>query len=234
MNTAIVSDVHGNWPALRAVLDAIARLGCNRIISLGDVTGYYAQPALCLDALRERGTLQLLGNHDAYLVNSTSCERSKTIASLIPHQRSEVEGARLQFLSSLEPRHDEPTISCVHGSWDDPLDHYLYQVSEADLPGSYRYYFAGHTHVQHLADFGVKVFCNPGAVGQPRDGDPRASFIVLDDNGISLHRVAYDIEETKHAMLAAGFYDPRLWENLYLGTQIGGRIDRITTIHRQP
>jgi diadenosine tetraphosphatase ApaH/serine/threonine PP2A family protein phosphatase len=234
MKTAILSDAHGNWPALRSVLAEIDRLACDRIISLGDVTGYYAQPAQCLDALVQRDAIQLLGNHDGYLVAGTACDRSPTVARLIAHQRREINGARLERLRSFQPRFAEGGISCVHGSWRDPLDEYLYRIAATDLPDGHRYYFAGHTHVQHLAAFPTKTFCNPGAVGQPRDGDPRAAFAVLDEAGITLHRVAYDIEETARAMRAAGYDEPRLWENLFIGAQIGGRLDQITTVPATP
>lgn len=230
MKTAILSDAHGNFPALCAVLAEIDRLGCQRIISLGDVTGYYAEPAQCLDALIARDAIQLLGNHDRYLTTGSACERSKLVSSLILHQRREIYGPRLEFLKTLSPQYAEPAMSCVHGSWTDPVDHYLYHIAEADLPGAHRYYFAGHTHVQHLVDFGNKAFCNPGAVGQPRDGDPRAAFAVISEAGITLHRVAYDIEATVAAMRRAGYDNPRLWENLFIGAQIGGRIDRIANI----
>ena len=229
MKLAILSDAHGNFPALRAVLEEIDHLGCDRIISLGDVTGYYAQPAQCLEALVERGALQLLGNHDNYLVQGSACERSHTVARLIIHQRKEIQPHHMAVLSAMKPQHDEGDLRCVHGSWVDPIDDYLYQVSPASLPGSQHFYFAGHTHVQHLARIGDKTFCNPGAVGQPRDGDPRAAFAVMENDQITLHRVAYDIHETAHAMQCAGFDEPRFWENLFLGAQIGGRIDKITT-----
>jgi len=122
VKTAILSDAHGNWPALRKVLAEIERLGCDRIISLGDVTGYYAQPAQCLDALVEREAIQMLGNHDVYLVKGTACDHSKTVANLIIHQRKEIYGARLEILKTFKPRHTECALSCVHGSWRNPVD----------------------------------------------------------------------------------------------------------------
>lgn len=230
MKLAIISDVHGNYPALCAVLAEIDRLDCCRIISLGDVTGYYAQPAECLEALMDRNVLQLLGNHDNYLIQGSSCERSRTIAQLMLHQRKELKPHHIQVLRQMKPHYDEGEMRFVHGSWVDPLDEYLYRISPADLPGDQRFYFAGHTHVQHLAEFECKTFCNPGAVGQPRDGDPRAAFAVLHNSEITLHRVAYDIGETVRAMQRAGYEEARLWQNLSIGAQIGGRIDKITTI----
>ena len=118
---AIVSDIHRNLPALRAVLDAAGRLGCDRIISLGDVTGYYAEPGKCIDVLIERDAIQLLGNHDSYLVKGTDCPRSRVVNQLLQHQRKAVTQEQIQFLSTLKSRHDEGANSFVHGGWTDPL-----------------------------------------------------------------------------------------------------------------
>jgi predicted phosphodiesterase len=224
---AIVSDIHGNLPALRAVLDAAGRLGCDRFISLGDVTGYYAEPGKCIDLLIERGATQLLGNHDSYLVTGAGCPRSRIVNQLLQHQRRAVTPEQVRFLSTLKPRHDENGNSFVHGGWSDPLDQYLYEVSGSSFPDAGERFFSGHTHVQILATVDGKTYCNPGSVGQPRDGDPRAAFATLEDRDIVLHRVEYDIDETVRAMREAGFEEPRLWENLYVGTQIGGRLDKV-------
>jgi predicted phosphodiesterase len=228
---AIVSDIHGNLSALRSVLDAIERMGCSRIISLGDVTGYYAEPGKCIDLLIEHDAIQLLGNHDNYLVKGTGCPRSTTVNDLLKHQRKAVTEEQVRFLSSLKPRYDEGDNSFVHGGWLDPLDQYLYTISDSLFPDQGKRFFSGHTHVQVLATMSGKTYCNPGSIGQPRDGDPRASFATLKGQEVCLHRVPYDIDETVRAMRKAGFVEPRLWENLYIGAQIGGRIDRVIVKH---
>ena len=71
---AIISDVHGNLPALRAVIDAALKLGCTRLLSLGDVVGYYAQPGKCIDMLRTHGVVNIMGNHDHYLASGEGCQ----------------------------------------------------------------------------------------------------------------------------------------------------------------
>lgn len=230
---AVISDVHGNFPALRSVLAAADRLGCTRVISLGDVTGYYAQPDKCIDLLAERGAVQLLGNHDSYLVEGTACPRSRLVSSLLEHQAQVVRRDQVEMLAGLSSQYEEGNACFVHGGWEDPRDQYLYRVSPDKLSGPWRYYFSGHTHVQVLASLGEKIYCNPGSVGQPRDGDPRAAFALFDGTSIVLQRVAYDIEETAAAMRSAGYDEPRLWENLYIGAQIGGRIDKIEIIDRE-
>jgi len=223
---ALLSDIHGNLPALREVLSAADTLGCARFISLGDVTGYFAQPGECIEELRQRNVRSLLGNHDRYLTTGTSCPRSKTVSDLIVYQRSAVSADQLKYLSGLPLSIREAGCFFVHGGWTDYVDEYIYSVSESMLPGDDELYFSGHTHVQVLARFQKKTYCNPGSVGQPRDGDCRAAFAVLNGKDITLHRVEYDIDETVQAMKNAGF-PARIYECLYQGAQIGGRIDTV-------
>jgi predicted phosphodiesterase len=227
---AVISDVHGNFPALRAVLAEADRLGCKRVISLGDVTGYYAEPDKCIDLLIERNAVQLMGNHDSYLVEGTGCPRSRLVSALLEHQVQVVRPDQVRFLADLCSWYEEADSCFVHGGWDDPRDEYLYRVSEEKLKGPWRFFFSGHTHVQTLAVLGRKTYCNPGSVGQPRDGDPRAAFAVFDGERICLQRVTYDIDATVLAMQKAGYTETRLWESLYVGAQIGGRIDKVEIV----
>lgn len=230
---AVLSDIHGNLPALEAVLAKVDELGCERIISLGDVTGYYAQPSECIDLLMERDAIQLLGNHDKYLVDGGGCPRSRTVSDLLKHQERAVTAAQVDLLSTLESRYDEGNASFVHGGWRDPTDQYIYRVKEELFPAGFAFFFSGHTHVQcRIPLANGRVFCNPGSVGQPRDGDPRAAFAVFSGSDVELHRVDYDIDSTAQAMRDAGYTETRLWRNLYEGAQIGGRIDKITVVDK--
>lgn len=223
---AIISDIHGNLPALEAVLARIDELGCSSILSLGDVVGYYAQPGECVDVLKARGIANILGNHDYYIVSGEGCPRSKMVNDIIEFQRGIISADQRAWLARSQSYVVDGSTYFVHGSWQDPIDEYLYKVSQAQFPDGCERLFAGHTHVQVRLEIGGKVFCNPGSVGQPRDGDPRAAFATLSPTGIELHRVAYDIDRTAHHMRQAGFPE-RFYENLYLGAQIGGRIDKI-------
>ncbi|MGO4326837.1 metallophosphoesterase [Cupriavidus sp. 2TAF22] len=223
---AILSDIHGNLPALHAVVDAARALGCQRFISLGDVVGYYAQPGECIDLLRQLDAINVMGNHDQYMVAALDCPRSRTVAQIMAYQRTVVSVEQVAWLARSVSIHTEALNYFVHGGWNDPLDEYLYRVDAHTVPPQARNLFSGHTHVQTLAVFGEKTYCNPGSVGQPRDGDPRAAFAVLDGYEIALHRVDYDIAQTVAAMERAGF--PRHYaECLYMGAQIGGRIDKV-------
>lgn len=223
---AIISDIHGNLPALKAVLGRIDEIGCDTILSLGDVVGYYAQPGECIDLLKARGITNILGNHDHYIVSGEGCPRSKLVSKITEYQRGILSAEQVAWLATSLPYLIDGTDCFIHGGWQDPVDQYLYAIGDADFPPGIARMFAGHTHVQALIEVSGKIFCNPGSVGQPRDGDPRAAFAILSSDAITLHRVAYDIDETARAMRAAGFPD-RCSDNLYLGAQIGGRIDKI-------
>lgn len=226
---AVLADIHGNLPALEAVLGRVEELGCERVISLGDVTGYYAQPAECIALLQSRNAIQLLGNHDQYLVDGEGCPRSRLVSELLQYQEQAVTRSQLEFLAGLEPRHDEGEASFVHGGWRDSLEEYVYRIDPDRFPREFRFFFSGHTHVQCKVSLGDgRLYCNPGSVGQPRDGDCRTAFAVFSGDDVELHRIEYDIDATAQAMRDAGFDDERLWMNLYEGAQIGGRIDKIT------
>jgi len=226
---AILSDIHGNLPALEAVMkDALAR-GCNRFISLGDVVSYYAQPGECIDLLREHNAINILGNHDSYLVNDTNCPRSKAVSIIIAHHKQIVTATQLSWLKESRSFLQEGATLFVHGGPEDPQDQYLYTVSSKVFPQGVEVLFSGHTHVQVLVDFDGKAYCNPGSVGQPRDGDMRAAYATMEKGEITLHRVAYDIDRTVAVMKSAG-YEAFYYENLFNGSQIGGRIDRIKIV----
>ncbi|MDH5216544.1 MAG: metallophosphoesterase family protein [Gammaproteobacteria bacterium] len=223
---AILSDIHGNLSALRAVLKMALSLGCKRIISLGDVVGYHAQPGECIDLLRAHDAINIMGNHDSYLVEGTDCPRSKIVTEIADYQRRIISSSQVEWLSRSVSVLIEGGNYFTHGGWENPRDQYLYRVKPSDIPEGAVNLFTGHTHVQKLFRFGDRQYCNPGSVGQPRDGDSRAAFAVLSGNDIQLHRVEYDIDQTATAMKQAGF-PPGYYENLYIGAQIGGRIDKV-------
>lgn len=224
---AILSDIHGNLAALQAVLNDAVSKGCTRFISLGDVVGYYAQPGECIDLLAQYNAINILGNHDAYLVHNTVCTRSKIVAGIVEHHKKIVNEQQLNWLKKSLIKLQEDHILFVHGGPNDPQDQYIYTVSESVFSENIRMLFSGHTHVQFLTSINGKTFCNPGSVGQPRDGDNRSAYAILNDGKISLFRVAYDIDQTVSVMKANG-YEPFYYENLYIGAQIGGRIDKIS------
>lgn len=218
---AFISDIHGNYPALRAVLGKIDELGCRAVISLGDVAGYYCFINECVEALKSRDILNITGNHDHYLVNGLQCPRSRSANDLLAWQKKNIRPENLDWLSRSPDRHEPGLFSCVHGGWYDPLDEYLMNVAPdyfAEFSGSL--FFSGHTHIQAKKSFDSKTYCNPGSVGQPRNHNPEAAFAVLDGSTIILHRVAYNIDEVAAAMAALGFND-YYYRGLYSGQAIG-------------
>lgn len=241
---AIISDIHGNLPALDAVLEEIARLGVHEMICLGDVIGYGPQPEQCIERLAGRCMVSVRGNHEDALFDATVAERFNPIArTAIEWTRKRLAAEHLQSLAQMRLVFDRsPYLICVHdtpvppsttGYVGDPLTAGLaFRGIDA------RVCLIGHTHVpmafhteserceDRLGPCDVEAtilhedepyrlrpvgrhILNPGSVGQPRDGDPRASFAMLDlKEGIfELRRVAYDVEEAQRQMRRAGLPD---------------------------
>ena len=223
---AILSDIHANLAALEAVLDDARSRGCERFICLGDVVGYNAEPEECCRVLMDNGIANILGNHDSYITTGENCTRSKVVASIIDDHRSRLSPESIAWLGRSLPFIRDGDVLMVHGGPDDPLDQYVREVDAAIFPDGVNVLFVGHTHVQFSHRFGDKLFCNPGSVGQPRDGDPRAAYAIWRDRQLSLHRVSYDIDRTISVMQERG-YEPFLSRGLPLGAQINGRVDSI-------
>lgn len=217
MTTAFISDVHGNFEALKAVLSSIDDLGIEKIVCAGDVVGYYSQVNECCDELRARDVRTVMGNHDWYMAGGW-CIRSKSVNDCLEYQRRIISPVNLEWVRSLPIQVTVDGVRVVHGGWSDPLDEYLDPDDDYfdHLDGDV--FVSGHSHVQTLRRFGEKVYCNPGSVGQPRDGDPRAGFAVFDGEDFQLHRVEYDMQKVFDLMDAAGFD-----EYYYGGLKTGAR-----------
>lgn len=220
---AFISDVHGNLPALRAVLDRLDEIGVDELVCLGDTAGYYCFVDECVDVLRERAVLTLRGNHDDYLVTGRLSGRSQTADACIAYQRSRVSRPSIEWLASHQPSGQYAGWRLAHGGWIDPLDEYVRDPTLDYFWGFDGDRFAsGHTHLPLVLRDGALVYVNPGSVGQPRDGDPRASFAVVDGDRVELHRVEYDVGETQRAMAATGL-PAYVAESLSYGLPIGSR-----------
>ncbi len=230
MTIAVISDIHGNLPALKAVIKQIKKLDCKTIISLGDVTGYYSQPNACIDLLRSEEAIQLLGNHDNFVINEDARPSSKVISALLNHQLVDISKENKDYLSTLKSIYNYKNMSFVHGGWNDHLNEYLYEINDEKLLGNYKFYFSGHTHVQVNIELCKKNYCNPGSVGQPRDGNPEAAFATISSDKVRLYRVAYDVDDTITAMIKAGFNNSDYYSNLHYGTQIGGKVFSVVTV----
>lgn len=217
----VISDVHGNYPALQAVLEKLDAAGCGRIISLGDVSGYYCMVNACIEELRKRNVVNIMGNHDFYLVHNLKCGRSYTVNMCLDYQRKALAEENLMWLKQSVPYIREKGMWLVHGSWHDYVDEYISDFSFLDqVDSDIRLYLSGHTHVQKKVRGRSAVYVNPGSVGQPRDGISTAAYAVIDEKGAVCRRTEYDIDRIAYEMKQAGFPE-RISSCLYSGVKIG-------------
>lgn len=218
---AIISDIHGNFPALQAVLSEIDKTGCDSVLSLGDVAGYYCMINECIDLLRQKEIINIMGNHDFYIINNETCPRSKSANDCLEYQRVHITEQNLDWLKNSQLRIDTDIASFVHGGWINNLDEYLTIFEEKYFKSEKAsFFFSGHTHIQSLNILGRISHCNPGSVGQPRDKNPKAAFALFDGEKIFLKRVSYDIDIIAGAMDSCGF-NSYYYKGLYTGSQIG-------------
>lgn len=208
MKIGIISDIHGNYEALKTVLTELDGMNITEIYCLGDVVGYFSQINECCNELIERKIPSLMGNHDWYMASGGFCPRSKSVNDCLVYLRKVITKKNTDWLRTFPVQQFVGNIHMVHGGWTDPIDEYLLEPSEeyfSKIEG--KIFMSGHTHIQSLYQFNEKTYCNPGSVGQPRDNDPRAAFAVVDDDTILLHRVEYDMEKVFELMHKAGFSD---------------------------
>jgi putative phosphoesterase len=201
----IISDIHGNHIALREVLKAIDSMAIKDIYCLGDIVGYYSQVNECCDELRSRNVVCIMGNHDWYMAANSFCPRSKSVNDCLNYQRKVIRKDNLEWISAFPLFIKLNLIFMVHGGWNDPIDEYLTPTEEYFDKIEGKYFVSGHTHIQTIQEFKDKTYCNPGSVGQPRDGNPKAAFAVWDGKAFSLHRVEYNYKQVGDLMEKAGF-----------------------------
>ena len=241
MKYAILSDVHGNLEALRAVLaDAAPR--ADAVLCLGDTVGYGAEPAACVDLLGDRARAVVAGNHEhgvAGLLDISWFNRWARAAA--EWTREQLDDDHRAWLAALPLTHEVDEATLVHASPAQP-DEWDYLVSAEDGWAAFphfttRWCFVGHSHVPGVwslgssgpdhdryvglmhADAGRRYIVNVGSVGQPRDHDPRAAYGLWDAEAgsVELRRVIYDVEAARRKIMAAGL--PRfLADRLTAGT----------------
>ena len=242
MRIALLSDVHGNRPAFEAVLDDVDSEGAEEIWCLGDLVGYGAEPDECVALARERCNLSLAGNHDLVVTGEIPItDFSSSAAAAARWTQETISEETMAYLKGLEPSDPAREPALYHASPRDPVWEYVLSTWQADecmdLMDA-RVAAIGHSHVAlwfHREDDGKvsgetadadlerdlsagEWLVNPGGVGQPRDGDPRAAWLLLDTETwkATWRRVEYPIDEAAAAIEEAGL--PRvLAERLYSG-----------------
>jgi predicted phosphodiesterase len=233
MKVAVLSDIHGNKHAFQAVLADIADSGARELWCLGDLVGYGADPDSCVELIREHAQLCLAGNHDLVVTGDIPLDEFSRGASLAANWTREVIAPEnLEFLASLKPQRTSEEISLYHGSPRDPVWEYVLSALLAELcldAQQARICIVGHSHVAlsfnrpdglpatgeaRRADTVIDIssgewILNPGSVGQPRDGDPRAAWMLLDLDDWTAHyrRTDYDIAGAAAAIRAARLPD---------------------------
>lgn len=216
MRILVISDVHANFDALCRMPEDF-----DHVLCLGDVVDYGPDPKLCIDWLREHDAVAVRGNHDQAVAARVSCRCN-------PAMREESEATREVMWETLRPPEtaylgslpvqagvtlDGLRLHLVHATPSDPLYTYL-------RPGETKRWeeeseridadvlLVGHTHLPMVLRFGKKYVVNPGSVGQPRDGDPRAAYAVIEDGEPRLERASYDVETTVRRLEASGLPEP--------------------------
>ncbi len=248
LRLAILSDIHSNLPALEAVLERVQGADVDETWCLGDVVGYGAQPNECAALVRERCSLSLVGNHDLAALDRLDISTfSPAAAAAVRWTREAMSPQTTEFLSGLEPAAESADLALYHASPRDPVWEYVLwpdQAAECIRVQSSRVSLVGHSHValffalagagdggrageargaQAGAGTSLEVgrgrwLINPGSVGQPRDGDPRAAWLELDTDAwkAGFHRVAYDIDRAADAIVASELPE-HLARRLYVG-----------------
>ncbi len=236
---AVLGDIHGNWEALSTVLADASEQGVTEYVSVGDVVGYNADPAACLNKIQELGCVVVRGNHDHYCSHEESLHDFHPLAAkVISWTRDQLDEDQIDYLRHLKMHVSIDGFTLVHSTLDMP-EHwgYVFDTLEAEAHFNYQHTsvcFYGHTHVPVVFDklgrvtrrntetlkieIGHKYFINVGSVGQPRDGDPRCAYVIYDSDAktVEFRRCTYDLPAAQSKIRAAGLPE-RLAERLAIG-----------------
>jgi predicted phosphodiesterase len=233
MKVAIISDIHGNRQAFEAVLTDIMDAAVAEVWCLGDLVGYGADPDACVDLARDNTDICLAGNHDLAVAGKLPLDDfSRGAAIAVRWTREVIAPANRDFLATLRPAGTRSDIGLYHASPRDQVWEYVLSALLAELcldAAQHRLNLLGHSHValsferlEGLAATGEtrragteldlregEWLLNPGSVGQPRDGDPRAAWMLLDLSRLTAryHRCKYDIPAAAGAIRAARLPD---------------------------
>lgn len=227
MRYAIFGDIHANLEALTSVIEDSQSQRCNSYVCLGDVVGYNANPGECLEQVRAMDCPTVKGNHDEESTMERSLDDLNPLAeSALLWTRRQLSEEQKQWLRDLKLVRQVRDFTIVHATLDSPAS-WAYVSNRFDAMASFSYQFTqlcfyGHTHVPRIYEKsdtvqclretevnirrGVKYFVNIGSVGQPRDGDWRASYAIYDSDNqsVKIRRLEYDLRTTQQKIRDAG------------------------------
>jgi predicted phosphodiesterase len=245
LRLAIVTDIHGNLPAFEAVLAEVESAAPDEVWCLGDVVGYGAEPNECTDLVKQHCTVCLAGNHDLAVLDAIDISTfSPAAAEAAQWTRAKLSESSREFLTSLHPADESREVALYHASPRDHVWEYVLwpeQAGECIAKQSERIALIGHSHIalcfrgsddgdadategaQVNADTKLDLgegrwLLNPGSVGQPRDGDPRAAWMELDTEAwtATYRRTEYEVERAAESIAAAGLPE-HLGKRLFVG-----------------
>jgi putative phosphoesterase len=215
MRILLLADIHANWPALQAIQEPH-----DVCIVLGDLVDYGLEPAPCIQWVREHATYAIRGNHDhgvaqyVRTAGKVGFRYLTTVTRAVTQEKLSSEDRR--YLASLPITRtvtlDGVKYLLVHATPRDPLDEYA--ITDVEFWGrrlqnvEAGVICVGHTHTPFVLEVGDKLVINPGSVGQPRDGDPRASYAVIENHRAEIKRVEYPVEETIRTVLESNLPEP--------------------------
>lgn len=230
MKILVLADIHSNWPALSAIRESF-----DECLFVGDLVDYGANPVPCVEWVQANASAAVRGNHDHAVAQKIVARGGSGFRQLAaatrPLQWQLLDRKHLKYLARLPvTRHvrlGELRFALVHATPRDPMDEYLAADAagwQARLGGiDADIVCVGHSHLQfHLESGGIQVV-NPGSVGQPRDGDPRCAYAVIDDGKVLLRRVEYDIDQAVEDLRDAGITGEAL-ELAESALRTGGRM----------
>lgn len=211
MLIAFISDVHANLPALEAVMDDMYSRGVRTAYCAGDILGYYTFPDQTIELLQRKNVTCIAGNHDrAVLVGAKGM--NSIAAEAIEWTRGHMAPSSFEFIKGLPNslhRPVEGVMTAVHHGSPRHMSEYIFEEHVSgellEVAGA-RLLVLGHTHLPYVTTFANGMVVNPGSVGQPRDGDPRASYAILDTTewNFDIVRVDYDRERVMRAVTENG------------------------------
>jgi putative phosphoesterase len=215
MRILLLADIHANWPALQAVQEPF-----DECLVLGDLVDYGLDPSPCIQWAMDHATQAIRGNHDhgvAHYVKVVGRNGFKYLTAITrPLTQERVSAAERRYLGALPVTKrvtlDNTRFLLVHATPRDPLDEYA--IADADFWSrrladvDAHVICVGHTHQPYVVEVGDKLVINPGSVGQPRDGDPRAAYAIIENQRVELKRVEYAVEETVRGVQESNLPEP--------------------------